>query len=99
MDRYLVLFAAIGVVVFVARASAAYCRSAPGRRRRLIVAALVLLGVCAALIPWVLAKLDPPLSESPAGIFVYLGKAALAGSFGLVGLGTLAGAMMSAKRQ
>ena len=97
MDRYLVLFAAIGVVAFVARAAAAYARSAPGRRRRLIVAGLVLIGVCAALVPWVFAKLDPPLSESPAGVFVYLGKAALAGSFGLVGLGALIGALMPAR--
>jgi hypothetical protein len=97
MDRYLVFFAAIGVVAFVARASSAYCRSAPGRRRRLIVAALVLLGAGAALVPWVLADLDPPLSESPAGIFVYLGKAALAGSFGLVGLGALIGALIPAR--
>ena len=96
-DRYLVLFAAIGVVVFVARAAARYCWSAPGRRRRLIVAAIVLLGACAALVPWVFADLDPPWSESPAGIFVYLGKAALAGSLGLVGLGALIGALMPAR--
>ena len=97
MDRYLVLFAAIGVVALVARAAAAYARSAPGRRRRLIIASLVLLGVCAALVPWVLARLDPPLSESPAGVFVYLGKAALAGSLGLAGLGALIGALIPAR--
>jgi hypothetical protein len=49
--------------------------------------------VAALLVPWLLADLDPPFSESPAGIFVYLGKAAIVGSLGLAGLGTLIGAL------
>jgi len=97
VDRYLVPFAALAIVALVARAAAAYARSAPGRRRRVIVAGLVLVGLCGALVPWVFADFDPPLSESPAGVFVYLGKTALAGSFGLVGLGALIGALMPAR--
>jgi hypothetical protein len=56
------------------------------------------LALAALLVPWLLAKLDPPYSESPAGIFVYLGKAAVVGSLALVGLGTLTGAIAAGRR-
>lgn len=93
MERLLPLLAAIAFVVVVYRKVAARCRDDPSRRIRFIVGALAALGLGAALIPWVLADLKPPWSESPAGIFVYLGKAAVAGSLLLAGLGALIGAL------
>jgi hypothetical protein len=94
VDRLLLPIAAMVVVVASYRAAAARCRRAPSRRAGYIVASLAALAVAASLVPWVLAKLDPPWSESPAGIFVYLGKAAVVGGRGLVALGTLAGALV-----
>lgn len=94
MDRLLLPAAAIVVVVVTYRAAAAHCRRAPSHRAGYIVASVAALIVAALLVPWVLAKLNPPWSESPAGVFVYLGKAAVAGTLGLVGLGTLAGAIV-----
>ncbi len=93
-DRLLLPAAAIVVVVLSDRAAAARVRNAPQRRAGDIAGAIAALVVAALLVPWVLAKLNPPWSESPAGIFVYLGKAAIVGGLGLVGLGTLAGALV-----
>ena len=99
MDRLLLPLAAIAVVVFSYRAAAARCRRAPSQRAGHIVGSIAALVVAALLVPWVPAKLNPPWSESPAGIFVYLGKAALVGGLGLVGLGTLAGALVPGRAE
>jgi hypothetical protein len=97
--RYLLPLAAIALVVAVYRRVVARCRENPDRRSWFIIGSLAALGLAALLVPWVLAKLNPPYSESPAGIFVYLGKAAVVGLLGLVGLGTLAGAIASARAE
>ena len=94
MGRLLLPVAAIVVLVFSYRAAAARVRSAPHHRAGFMIGAIVALVVAGLLVPWVLAKLNPPWSESPAGIFVYLGKAAIVGGLGLVALGTLAGALV-----
>ena len=94
MDRLLLPLIAIAIVVFSYRAAARRVRNVPRRRTGYIASAIVALVVAGLLVPWVLAKLNPPWSESPAGIFVYLGKAAIVGGLGLVGLGTLAGALV-----
>jgi len=97
MGRYLLPLAAIALVVAVYRRVVARCREQPDRRSWFIIGSLAALGLAALLVPWVLAKLNPPYSESPAGIFVYLGKAAVVGFLVLVGLGTLIGAIASAR--
>lgn len=94
MDRLLLPIVAIVVVVVSYRAAAARCRRAPSHRAWYIMGSIAALAGAALLVPWLLAKLNPPWSESPAGIFVYLGKAAVVGGLGLVGLGTLAGAIV-----
>ena len=93
MDRLLPLFVAIAVVITGYRMSSARCRLVPSRRRWIILGSIGALVVAALLVPWVLAKLDPPWSESPAGIFVYLGKALIVGILGLGALGALIGAI------
>ena len=93
MDRFAVLFAVLAIVILAYRAVVVRCRRAPGRRPWFIVGSIATLCVAGLLVPWVLAKLNPPWSESPAGIFVYLGKALLVGVPGLVALGALAGAI------
>ena len=93
MDRLVVLAVVLAIVVIGYRAVARRCREAPERRPWFVVASIVTLGVAAALVPWVLADLNPPWSESPAGIFVYLGKALVVGVPGLAALGGLAGAI------
>ena len=90
MDRLVVLAVVLAIVVIGYRAVARRCREAPERRPWFVT-----LGVAAALVPWVLADLNPPWSESPAGIFVYLGKALVVGVPGLAALGGLAGALRS----
>ena len=69
----------------------------PSERPRFMIGAIVILCLAGLLVPWVLAKLDPPWSESPAGIFVYLGKALVVGVPGLMALGALAGAIAAGR--
>jgi hypothetical protein len=59
-----------------------------------VLASIGALVLTALLVPWVFAKLKPPFSESPAGLFVILGRVLVAGAVGLVGLGTLLGALL-----
>ncbi len=68
MDRLLLPVAAIVVVVLSYRAAAARVRNAPQRRAGYIAGAIAALVVAALLVPWVLAKLNPPWSESPAAV-------------------------------
>ena len=89
-----ILIAAAAIGFAVARGVAIRCRSVPERRRWYLVAAIATLILAALLVPWVFAKLKPPFSESPSGVFVILGKVLIAGSFGLVGLGAFIGALL-----
>ena len=93
MDRLLVLGALVAIVVVGYRASAPQCRRVPSRRPWFIIGSIAILCLAGLLVPWVLAKLDPPWSESPSGIFVYLGKALVVGVPGLLALGALIGAV------
>jgi len=93
-EALVLLIAAVAIVFMVARAVAIRCRNRPKRRRWYITAAIAALILTALLTPWVFAKLTPPFSESPAGVFVILGKVLIAGSVGLVGLGSLIGALL-----
>lgn len=95
MDRLLVLSALVSIVIVGYRTVAARCRRVPSQRPWVIVGSIVILSLAGLLVPWVLAKLNPPWSESPAGIFVYLGKAFLVFVPGLLALGALAGAIVS----
>lgn len=94
MSRFLVLGALAAIVVAGFRVAAAQCRQDPGRRPWFITASIVILCLAGLLVPWVLAKLDPPWSESPSGILVYLGKALVVGVPGLLALGALLGAIL-----
>lgn len=93
MDRLLPLLVAFAIVFAGYRAAAARCRRVPTQRRWIIIASVVAIGLSALLVPWLLADLDPPWSESPAGILIYLGKALIVGVLGLGALGTLIGAL------
>jgi hypothetical protein len=93
MGRLLLPLAAIAIVIVAYRTAAARCREAPRRRPWVITGSVGALGLAASLIPWLFADLEPPYSESPAGIFVYLGKALVVGFLGLGGLGALIGAI------
>lgn len=98
MDRLAVpLAAAIAVVIVAYRTAEARCREVPGRRPWLAVASVAAIGIAALLVPWLLSKLDPPYSESPAGIFVYLYRLAVVGLLALGGLGTLLGVVMAGR--
>jgi len=98
VDRLAVpLAAAIAIVVVAYRTAAARCREAPGRRPWLAVASVAAIGAAALLVPWLLSKLDPPFSESPAGIFVYLWRLAVVGLLALGGLGTLLGVIAAGR--
>jgi hypothetical protein len=88
------LSALVAIVAVGYRLVAARCRRVPSQRPRFIVGSIVILSIAGLLVPWVLAKLNPPWSESPAGIFVYLGKALLVFVPGLLALGGLAGAIV-----
>jgi ABC-type transport system involved in cytochrome c biogenesis permease subunit len=94
MLQYAVPLVAIAIVVLVSRAVAERSRRNPGRRVQFRMAGVAALALAAALIPWVLANLDPPWSESPAGIFLILGKVVVAGSFALTGLGAVIGSYL-----
>ena len=93
MDRLFLPAAAVAIVVVTYRKVAAQCRRVPSRRPWMIAASVAALASAGALVPWLLAKLNPPYSESPAGIFVQLGKLAVVGLLGLGGLGALIGAI------
>jgi bacteriorhodopsin len=97
VDRLLLPFAAVAIVIAGYRVVAAQCRRFPSRCRWFIIGSVAAIVVAGLLVPWFLAKLDPPFSESPAGVFVYLGKGAVVGLLGLGGLGALAGALRSTR--
>ena len=98
MERLAVpLAAALAVVIVAYRTAAARCREVPGRRPWLAVASVAAMGIAALLVPWLFSKLDPPYSESPAGIFVYLWRLAVVGLLALGGLGTLLGAVVAGR--
>ena len=97
MDRLVIpLAAAIAVVIVAYRTAAARCE-VPARRPWLTAASVAALGIAALLVPWLLAKLDPPYSESPAGIFVQLGTLAVVALLALGGLGTLLGSIAAGR--
>jgi hypothetical protein len=91
--RYLGPLAALALVFVVYRDVARRCRINPGHRPWFIVGAVCALVLAGLLIPWLLAKLNPPWSESPSGLLVYLGKAAVVGFLALTGTGALIGAV------
>ena len=96
MNRLVPLFVAVAIVYGGYRAAATRCQRDPAQRRGIILGAIGTLALAGLLVPWLLADLDPPLSESPAGIFVYLGKAIIVGVPGLAALGALIGAVAPA---
>jgi len=94
MDRFILPLAIMSAIVVVAyRHAATRCREVESRRPWFIAGAVAAIILAGLLVPWLLAKLDPPYSESPAGVFVYLGKAVVVGLLGLGGLGILIGAI------
>ena len=97
MDRITVLAALVALVIVGYRATLLRCRRDPSRRRRFILLSIAMLGLAGLLTPWLLADLDPPWSESPAGILVYLGRAVIVVVPGLLALGALLGAMASGR--
>ena len=95
MDRLTVLAVLVAVVIVGYRAAFARCRRDPSRRRRFILGSIAMLCLAGLLVPWLLRDLDPPWSESPAGILVYLGRAIIVVVPGLLALGALIGALAS----
>jgi hypothetical protein len=97
MDR--VVVPGIAALYAYAVASRAYrfvasrCRdeNQSALRPIITVAAAMGMAVCAYLVPWIV-KLEPPWSESPAGIFAILGKLLLVATLGLASLGAWLGA-------
>ena len=71
-----------------------WCRVAPHRRPWLLAAALGALAVVAITAPNI-GRLSPPLSESPAGLFVILARAT---ALGLLCVGGIATLVAAAKR-
>lgn len=69
-----------------------WCRIAPDRRPWLIAAAVAILTLVAIAAPGT-GELDPPLSESPGGIFVIFANAAVLGLLTVIALATLFGAI------
>jgi hypothetical protein len=99
VNRLLPLFLAVAIVFGGYRVSATRCRRHPAQRPWIVLGAIGTLALAGLLVPWLLADLDPPLSESPAGIFVYLGKAIIVGVPGLGAFGALIGAVAPAADQ
>jgi hypothetical protein len=93
MLRLLAPLAALAFIFLVYRAVGERCREDPSRRPWFIAGSVVALMAAGALVPWLLADLKPPWSESPSGILIYLGKGAVVGGLALVGLGALIGAL------
>src|ERR1044071_576883 len=98
MLRLLPLAPAIGIVVVAFRVVALRCGRKPALRLRFIAGGVGILCLAALLVPWVLVKLEPPLSESPAGLLVILGKVLLVGFLSLVAVGTLLGAAFPVRK-
>ena len=99
MLRFVLLVTAIASVAVAYRLVALQCGRKPALRRRFIAGGLCTFCVAALLVPWVLAKLKPPLSESPAGVFVILGKLVVVGSLGLGAIGTIIGAALAERNR
>jgi hypothetical protein len=99
MLRFLLPVVAIALVVVVYRVVALRCGRKPALRPRFIAGGVGTLCLAALLVPWVLAKLEPPLSESPAGLLVIFGKLLVVVLLGLVAVGTLLGAALPARNR
>ena len=69
------------------------CRSKPWLRPLLIVASLAALVLVGAAAPRI-GDLDPPFSESPAGIFVILGRVAVFGAVAVAALAAILAAVL-----
>ena len=98
MLRFLLLVPAIAIVFVAYRIVALRCGYNPAVRFRFIAAGVGALCLAALLVPWVLVKLKPPLSESPAGLFVILGKLLVVAFLVLIAFGTLLGAAFPARK-
>lgn len=92
--RYLPLVLAFALAYGVARTVATRCHDTPERRGWFRAAGIAGLVIAAALVPWLFAKLKPPFSESPSGLFVILGKALIVGGLALSGVGAIIGTFM-----
>jgi hypothetical protein len=92
MGRYLLLFAAIAFVILVYRVVALRCGRTPTLRPWFAVGGVGALCLAVLLVPWLLAKLKPPWSESPSGILIVAGKLLVVGFLSFVGVGMLLGA-------
>lgn|SRR5262245_44993943 len=99
MLRILLLVAVIALVIVVSRVVVLRCGRNPALRRWFIAGGIGGLCLAALLVPWLLAKLEPPWSESPAGIFVYLGKFLVIAFLVVIAVGTLLGAALSARKR
>ena len=97
MNQLTVLAILVAIAFVGYRAALVRCRRDPRRRLRFILGSIALLGLAGLLVPWLLGDLDPPWSESPAGILVYLGRAIIVVVPGLLALGALIGALVSAR--
>ena len=91
--------APVALLVVVYRTVARCCGRKPGWRRWFLLAGAVTLCLAGRLVPWVFAKLEPPFSESPVGLFIILGKILVVGSLLLVAVGTLLGAALPSRRR
>ena len=87
------------MVVVAYRVVALRCGRKPALRLRFISGGVGTLCLAVLLVPWVLVKLKPPLSESPAGLAVILGKLLLVGFLALVAVGILLGAAFPARNR
>lgn len=93
----LIVIAAVAFVIAVPvyETVREWCRLEPRRRPWLVAGAIGSLALVAIVAPGI-GKLSPPLSESPAGLFVVLAKAAALGLLAVVALATLLAAAKSA---
>ena len=89
--------AAAAVAGLVFRAARRACRERPALRPLMILAALAALGAVAWSVPR-LGALEPPFSESPAGILVVLGRVLMAGLALVVALATIAAVVLTPTR-
>jgi len=99
MFRLLLLLLAIALFAVIYRFVAMGCGRKPALRLWFLAGGVIALCLAALLVPWVLAKLEPPWSESPAGLFVILGKLLVVGFLGLFALGALLGAAIPIRKR
>jgi hypothetical protein len=96
MLRFLLPVPALAIVVVAYRVAALLCGRKPTLRVKFIGGGAGTLCLAGLLVPWVLVKPGPPMSESPAGLLLILGKLLVVGFLGLVAVGTLLGAAFPA---